>query len=120
DWSSDVCSSDLADEDPAAEETVTAEEWLAAHREADAAEDPHREITAEHELDDVARERAADVEAVTGEPDIDEAPETNVPDIREVTAEEEATEVTEGVRVPTADETAEAVQCAQRALAELA
>ena len=109
-----------ADEDPAAEETVTAEEWLAAHREADAAEDPHREITAEHELDDVARERAADVEAVTGEPDIDEAPETNVPDIREVTAEEESTEVTEGVRVPTADETAEAVQCAQRALAEIA
>ncbi len=46
------------------EEPVTAEEWLAARRESDAIEDPHRVVTAEHELGDTEQAREADLAAV--------------------------------------------------------
>lgn len=62
--------SELPHRDDAAldEEPVTAEEWLAARREADAAEDPHRDITAEHELADTEQRRETDLAAVRPEP----------------------------------------------------
>jgi hypothetical protein len=43
-----------------ADATVTPDEWLAAHDDAIRAEDPHREITAEHDLTDVTAEREHD------------------------------------------------------------
>ena len=44
---------DLGPDEPA----VTAEEWLASHDAATRAEDPHREITAEHEVADLEAQR---------------------------------------------------------------
>ncbi|WP_199235147.1 MobF family relaxase [Kribbella sp. VKM Ac-2568] len=144
----------------------TPEEWL--HIDAsEAAGDEHREVTAEHELADVAQQRDADTiearprvdgaetelvndqlsskAAVAGEivaddntraqqpraestgPEADqkaveerEAQERQAPaDIREVAAGEAPVAESDSPRVPTADETAEAVRRAQRALLEI-
>jgi hypothetical protein len=46
--------------DVEAERDVTADDWLAEHHAADAAEDPHREIAAEHDLADTAEAREHD------------------------------------------------------------
>ncbi len=51
------------------EEPVTAEEWLTARRESDAIEDLHRDITAEHEIDQTEHVREADLAALRPEPD---------------------------------------------------
>jgi hypothetical protein len=98
---------------------VTAEEWLAEHRAAQQAEDPHREVTDEHELAEVAAARAQDVAAVDPVPHAD-AVETGVPDIREIAAGEPAPIKEDSVRVPSAEETAHSITAAQRALAEIA
>lgn len=87
-----------ADETP--EPAVTAEEWLAAHRADQAEEDRHREITEDYELDTAARDQT--------EPRRD---------IRDQDGDSDQTE--DAVRVPTADETADALTRAQRALAEI-
>jgi hypothetical protein len=100
------------------DEPVTAEEWLAAQTEADLAEDPHRQITADADLTEVAAERAADERAVQTEPHADSA-DTHLADIREVAATEPAQASEDTVRVPSAEETAESVARAQRALAEM-
>ncbi|MCE0763371.1 relaxase domain-containing protein [Pseudonocardia kujensis] len=84
------------------EPQVTAEEWLAAHRAADADDDRHREITEEYELD-------------AGLTDDHEAPQ----DIREIAAAEEPVRGEDAVRVPSADETSAAIDRAHRALAEI-
>jgi hypothetical protein len=94
-------------------ERVTAEEWMAAHREDLAVEDEHRAITEadvptirDHEL-----HRRLDVPTDVGE--------TLVADIRDV-AEPDPTERTDGGRrVPTVEETAAAVKRARDALAEI-
>ncbi|SNR29156.1 conjugative relaxase domain-containing protein, TrwC/TraI family [Haloechinothrix alba] len=171
-----------ADADPATDDHVTAEEWLAAHEAANAIEDPHRHVTGEHELAEVQREREADHhaaiapgpepeqtaaadraaeaepesprdrEAVSVEDadadrtggrdtvdspgDLDagtaqeaeaatddvaeQQPESARPDLREVAVEEPAPAEDDTVRVPSADDTADSVQRAQRALAEIA
>ncbi|MPZ67342.1 MAG: relaxase domain-containing protein [Pseudonocardiaceae bacterium] len=128
------------------DDTVTAEEWLAAHRAADAAEDHHRVITDEAELADVDQHRAADEESAAEheptagtdtaerieepaepsdgivEPFPDRAgpvSETGAPDVRDVAADGPAPVEEDTVRVPAADETADSVQRAQRALAEI-
>jgi conjugative relaxase-like TrwC/TraI family protein len=127
------------------DDTVTAEEWLAAHRVSEQAEDPHREITSEAELVDTAEQRvgfeataehqpAADaeiaepVDQATEELDEIDAPgpeepqpvtETGVPDVRDDAEAEPAPVSEDDVRVPSADETADSVQRAQRALAEI-
>ncbi|WP_211274743.1 hypothetical protein, partial [Amycolatopsis regifaucium] len=98
----------------------TAEEWLDVHNEHMAAEDAHREVTAEHDLTDVAQQRADDVDTVTTADDAAAAAEVDVPDIREVAATEEPVVESDEVRVPSADETAESVERAQRALKEIA
>jgi hypothetical protein len=102
------------------EELTTAEDWLALNAEAMRAEDPHRQITDDADLTDTAAERAAAERAVTAEPHADAA-ETAVPDIREVAAVEPKPDaaLADRVRVPSVDETAERVEHARRALAEM-
>ena len=68
----------------AADDRVTAEEWLAAHAEAMAGEDPHREVTE----DDVADDITAEVPAVES----DVVVETAVPDVRESVEDLDAVE----------------------------
>ncbi|WP_344420570.1 MobF family relaxase [Pseudonocardia ailaonensis] len=87
-----------ADEEP--EPVVTADEWLAAHRAEQGEDEKHREITEEYELDVPAHQR--------------DEPQR---DIREQERDRGRTE--DAVRVPSADETADALTRAQRALAEI-
>jgi hypothetical protein len=105
---------------------VTAKEWSAAHDAEALAEDAHRPVTDANELAETADQRARDQrEAGPMEP----APEgagSTLPDVREEAAKDadgdrgtEHVSRTDAVRVPTADETAESVRRAQRALAEL-
>lgn len=117
-------SSRVADDDVPAEPAVTAEEWLEAHRESDRVEDPHRDITDEADLTDEVAQRQADRAAAepVAEPVAElpaDAAETAVPDVREIAEDEPAPEQDDSVRVPSADETADSVDRAQRALAEL-
>jgi conjugative relaxase-like TrwC/TraI family protein len=95
-------------DDAEPEPVVTAEEWLAAHREDLAAEDPHRRITDESDFADVPEATAAA-----------DAAETDVRDIREVAEREPAPVNEDAVRVPTAAETSTALDEARRALAEM-
>ncbi|MFI6827586.1 MobF family relaxase [Kribbella sp. NPDC050241] len=119
----------------------TPEEWLDITA-SEPADDEHREVTDEHELTDVARQRDADtIDAVTAG-DVSEAEimadgnnysssdalaeeqaavrEGQAPaDIREVAAGEKRMTESDTPRVPSANETAEAVRRAQRALIEI-
>ncbi|WP_300007459.1 MobF family relaxase [Pseudonocardia sp.] len=97
-------------DDAEPEQLVTAEEWLAADQQARAEDDAHRAIT-EHDLAD---EPAAD----TVDRGHDGA-EVLVPDLRDIAAAEPAQKDEDSVRVPTADETADALTRAGRALAEI-
>ncbi|MGD9525165.1 MAG: MobF family relaxase [Pseudonocardia sp.] len=88
------------------EQQVTAEEWLAAHREANAVEDQHREITADYELDD----RSAEDDAVQrGAQD----------DLRDQAASEPRQLDQDAVRAPRAAEPTAARDRAPRALVEI-
>jgi hypothetical protein len=101
---------------------VTAEEWLAAQAEAVRAEDPHRTVTDEADLADVRAEQAADLAAVaaTSLPlDPEYVVETDVADIRDLAAAEPPQAAEDDVRVPSAEETAVAVERAHRALVEI-
>ena len=99
---------------------VTAEEWLAAHHAEQAATDLVREIHDEAELHDpdlAADEAATDALAAADKHLL----ETAIPDIRQTTTQD-ATEVADPAqrhRIPTADETADAIRRAQQALAEI-
>ncbi|UUV34303.1 relaxase domain-containing protein [Amycolatopsis roodepoortensis] len=100
---------------------VTADEWLDVHHEHMAAEDVHREVTADHDLTDVAQQRATDVDTVTTPDDVEDVvAEIEVADVREVAAVEDPVAESDEVRVPSAEETAGAVEQAQRALKEIA
>jgi hypothetical protein len=90
------------------------------------AEDPYRPITDDHDLTDVAKQRTRDQrEAGPAQPPPGSA--GSAPrDIRQEAAEEADADkraardrAADAVRVPTADETAESVRRAQRALQEL-
>ncbi|MCA1681577.1 MAG: TrwC relaxase, partial [Actinobacteria bacterium] len=104
--------------DERVEQPVTAEEWLAAHHEAMQAEDTHREITDETDLADVAEQPARELPAPEHAPD-QHLVETGLADLRDIAAAEPAATDEDTVRVPTATETAYAIQRAQRALAEI-
>ena len=112
----------------APDEQITADEWLAAHRADQAAEDQHREITDEAQLHDPADEvdRAAVLDNLDAAADEQPIAETAVPDLRETSTPhptERATEPDQQAarrRVPSADDTAQAVARAQAALAEVA
>jgi hypothetical protein len=100
---------------------VTAQQWLAAHAADQAIEDPHRAITADHDLTDLATQRDRAQRVV--EPEPRHAAETNIADIRERTGgtHERVTlrEDTDRTRVPTPDQTAATISRAQRALTEI-
>jgi conjugative relaxase-like TrwC/TraI family protein len=98
--------------------TSADDSWADARHDADAAEDPHREIRGEAELDDVQQQRAAEHQAVEPRPHPDAA-ETNVEDIRETAAREPQHGGEDHLRVPTSGETADSIRRAQRALAEV-
>ena len=98
-------------------DAIPVTEWLAAHQADTAAEDRHRPIAAEADLAEERQQRAelAPVEPAT-------AVETAVPDVRELAAADRPAPArgNEGAgRLATAEETAAAVERAQRALLEL-
>jgi hypothetical protein len=90
------------------EQRVTANEWLAAHRDAVAEDERHRAVTE----DDVV-ERQDD--AVRGADDH----RLGEPDLRDITAAEPRPVAEDVVRVPSADNVAVALVQANRALAEM-
>ena len=100
------------------DDLITAEEWLAAHRAAMAAEDQHRAIVDPVELADVAERQAADLRQFDA-PALATVVEPAPTDIREVAAKQPRAVEHDDVRVPTADETADTIRRAQRALAEI-
>jgi len=99
-------------------EQITAAEWLAAHRAEQAAEDAHRQVHDDADLHDPAREADRAATLATEWPQL----ETAIPDVRDVSQPDAAehTDPQQPHRVPTVDETAEAVTKAQTALAEIA
>ena len=100
---------------------TNADQWLEAHRAEQTAEDQHREITDEHDLADHVEERDEARRTVEPRQPADTA-ETNVTDVRDQAADDpKRTPRTEHdwTRVPTADETADTITRAQRAIAEL-
>lgn len=100
-------------DEPLDEPTITAEEWLAEHRAATLADDPHRGVADETGLADVQAERDADIAAAFPEPADAAAlePERVAPE--PVTVDEDT------IRVPSADETARTIERARHALAEI-
>jgi hypothetical protein len=98
---------------PPTDTPTTGEEWLAHQATAMRVEDPHRDIHADHELGD-AMPPLGEVVADDHGPGV----ETHAPDIRDIAAAEPARIEDDAVRVPSADETADNLARAQRALAE--
>ncbi|MEV6903088.1 hypothetical protein [Amycolatopsis sp. NPDC051372] len=124
----DRAQSELNSRNVAADEVprVTTVEWLAAHNEHMAIEDAHREATDEHDLADVAEQRAADLAEVeasgpeaTASAAEEHSTETDAPDLRDVAASEDKATHSEEVRVPPAAEAADTIDRAQRALREV-
>lgn len=93
----------------------------AAAAETEAAEDPHREVRDEAELSDPVLDAERDDVAATPD-DPRPVAETAVPDVREISTPDatEHTDPAQRQRLPSADETAEAVARAQAALGEIA
>ncbi|ODU04277.1 MAG: TrwC relaxase [Pseudonocardia sp. SCN 72-86] len=89
-------------DDTEPDQQVTAEEWLIAHRQTEQAEEQHREIIGDYELDD---SHAFDV--------------IDFDDIRTDTLNDRPQIAEDMVRVPTAAETAAALERAHRAVAEI-
>jgi conjugative relaxase-like TrwC/TraI family protein len=100
---------------------VTAEEWLEANRADQAVEDRHRAIADEHDFTDVAQQR--EQAHRQAEPEPRDATETNIADIRDqATAEPKRAhrgDDNDWTSVPTADQTADVITRAQRALNEI-
>jgi conjugative relaxase-like TrwC/TraI family protein len=100
---------------------VTAEDWFDAHRADQVVEDPHRAITDEHDLTDVTEQR--DQAQREAQPESRDPAETSLADIREQTAAEPKRsprgDDNDWTRVPTADQTADSITRAQRALNEI-
>jgi conjugative relaxase-like TrwC/TraI family protein len=121
-------------DDPAPEQHITAQEWLDAHRAAQAEEERHRVVT---ESDVIDRPDDLDDAAARGREDTayrrnelaEDRPAHHAmaqnrlrpvgADLREMAAAEPAQRGEDVVRVPTADQTADAINRANRALAEI-
>jgi conjugative relaxase-like TrwC/TraI family protein len=97
------------------EPRTTAEEWLAAHRQALADDEDHRAI-ADTDLHDSSPDELDDD---TDEVVQQDAPRNADPDIREIAATEPAQTGEDRVRVASADEAAASVDGARRALHEI-
>ena len=102
-----------ADTDP--EPAVTAEEWLAAARDADQAEDRYRDIT-ESDIDHSHQRETSEPSVQTSDGII---AETAVEDIRDTAAREPRRAHEDVVRVPSADDVSESLDRAAQALAEI-
>jgi hypothetical protein len=98
---------------PPTDTPTTGEEWLAHQAAAMHAEDPHRDIRAEHEVAD-NMPPVGDISTPYHGPGL----ETPAPDIRDIVAAEAPRIEDDAVRVPSAEETADNLARAQRALAE--
>jgi hypothetical protein len=112
----DRATAELADRhatNPPTDTPTTGEEWLAHQTAAIRAEDPHRDIHDDHELADAIPPLG---EVVTD--DHGSGVETPATDIRDLAAAEPTRIEDDAVRVPSADETADNLARAQRALAE--
>lgn len=111
--------------DRAAERKVTAAEWLAEHRAAMAAEDPHRHVT-DGDVDELPHDAGEVLDEILDETLEDaaaEVVETAVPDVRDLVEADryEYADPDGGTRqVPSDDELAEIVERAQITAAELA
>jgi hypothetical protein len=100
---------------PPPADTTSTEAWLAADAAARRADDAHRDITNDHDLADVAQDTADLV--------LDDSTERGLlvetlPDIRELAATETPRPIDDTVHVPTAQQTADDLTRARRALAE--
>jgi conjugative relaxase-like TrwC/TraI family protein len=105
----------------ATDDDTTSEQLLADQRAGLAADDQHRELSGEHELSDVAAQCEADLRVIQPAPPADVA-DTDVPDVRDLAAGEgkrPTRDEHDWTRVPTADQTADSITRAQRALAEM-
>jgi hypothetical protein len=104
------------------DDMVTAEEWLAAHLEDQAADEATRPVRDDAELlNPVHVADQAALDAAAREAELSSHLETAIPDVRD-TAVRDATEDADAEdrhRIPSADETAAAVHRAQVALAEI-
>jgi conjugative relaxase-like TrwC/TraI family protein len=94
------------------------DDWAAARRIADVADDMHREIHDDADLADVEERRGADRQAANPRVHPD-APETGIEDLRDEAGRKHQRGGEDQVRVPTAAETADSVRRAHRALAEI-
>jgi hypothetical protein len=103
----------IGPEDPNA---VTAAEWLEERRKDLAREDPHRTVTAEHDLTDQAAQRTADTTPPTATAAAADSAETLLPDIRDLRSEPVADDPG---RLPTDTEAETAVRRARAAVREI-
>lgn len=108
------------DVDKEPQRETTAAEWLAAHHDADRAEDKHRPIVDDADLDDVIEARAADLHAVTTDADVhrDQVDVENL-DVREAAAHDPRPVERDTVQVATVEDTEDSVRRAQRHIVEL-
>jgi conjugative relaxase-like TrwC/TraI family protein len=100
---------------PPPEDTTSTQDWLAADAEARRADDAHRDITDHHDLTD---HDTADLSTLDDTTQRGPLVETVVPDIRELAATETPRPIDDTVHVPTAEQTADDLTRARRALAE--
>ena len=109
---------ELADRhaDTQPEPEITAEEWLALARAADAAEDPYRDIT-DGDLTDTQSEGAVLPQRQRDDNDV--LVETGVEDVRDAAADEPRGRDEDVVRVPSAAEVAASLERASRSLREI-
>ncbi|PZS39949.1 MAG: TrwC relaxase [Pseudonocardiales bacterium] len=105
--------------DPA--ERTSTQEWLDAHATSDGEEDPHRVVTDELELSDTGWEQIRAEADRLAEDSARHLTETAVPDIRDTAGADagEYTDTDERGTVPSADQSAAAVDRARDALTEL-
>ena len=119
---------------PPPSSTTSAQEWLDAHRAALAEDERHRDITDADVSDRPRRpasgaardDRSSAYRAVPRTPRTGQPARPGIgsrrgrgPDLREIAAAEPAQRAEDVVRVPTADQTADAIDRANRALAEI-
>jgi hypothetical protein len=98
---------------PPPEDTTSAEDWLNADAADRLADDAYRDITDDHDLTDIAEHDTLHASTEHGP-----LAETVVPDIRDLAAAETPRPIDDTVHVPTAQQTADDLTRARRALAE--
>jgi hypothetical protein len=103
---------------PPLDDATTTEEWLAAEQQARETDDAYRDISAEHDLTELANRNDADRPTLTDTTDRGPIVETAVPDIRELATAQGPRPVDDSVHVPTIEQTTNELAQARRAIAE--